>query len=129
MVFGPVTFVLLVAAALAGWWYAHRFTRGIVRTDERAAALQSIAERAIATLHAAGHRPATVTMAWTHRYPTLKVVMRTEAELSALQAAPVAAEVAAEVAASIRADGRFGAGRSEYRPQHALSIVQLSEAP
>lgn len=129
MILGPFGFAALLLLALAGWWYARRFTRGIVRTDERAAALQAIAERAIATLAAAGHRPASVTMSWTARYPLLKVVMRTEAELSALQAAPVCAAVAAQVAAAVQADARFGAGRTEYRPEHALLLQQLSEAP
>lgn len=129
MILGPFGFAAGLLLALAGWWYARRFTRGIVRTDERAAALQAIAERAIATLADAGHRPASVTMSWTARYPLLKVVMRTEAELSALQAAPVCAAVAAQVAAAVQADVRFGEGRREYRPEHALRLQQLSEAP
>ena len=34
MILGPFGFAALLVLALAGWWYARRFTRGIVRTDE-----------------------------------------------------------------------------------------------
>jgi ribosomal protein L18E len=120
---------LFAVVAVAAWLYSRRFSRGIVRSDERAAALKAIAERALATLRDAGHRPAKVMTTWTHRNPALKIVMRTEAELTRLQTAPLSAAVAAQVAAAIRADARFGPGRGAYRPEDALILVQLSEAP